>query len=237
VGQRIPSDYPATFYYHWPGKCWNIQKSPGKVLQSGIVSLYVNSSQFFVVCRAENRFYAHYCHCINYNLFPRPFLNDSLYFYLLLMLVSCSKSLMIFTHGKGKVHLKQLFSMLFFFFWEIRSYRDIVTLPAKSIGAIVTRAKMADCTHSRKWLEVTWRAFISPFSTFNFFQACWCLSQGAVITLTPSGCKFHLQLLLTLVLDFDLMRVCFVQVHISTVTACMHGGPHVNHFPLSCAMF
>ena len=30
------------------------------------------------------------------------------------------------------------------------------------------------------------------------------------------------------------MRVCFVQVHISTVTACMHGGPHVNHFPLSC---
>ena len=55
-----------------------------------------------------------------------------------------------------------------------------------------------------------------------------------LLTLTSSGCKFNLQLLLTLVLDFDLMRVCFVQVHISTVTACMHGGPHVNHFPLSC---
>ena len=51
---------------------------------------------------------------------------------------------------------------------------------------------------------------------------------------TPSGCEFNLQLLLTLVLDVDLMRVCFVQVHISTVTACIHGGPHVNHFPLSC---
>ena len=28
--------------------------------------------------------------------------------------------------------------------------------------------------------------------------------------------------------------MCFVQIHISTVTACMHGGPHVNHFSLSC---
>ena len=141
---------------------------------------------------------------------------------------------MIFTHGQGKVRLEQLFSMLFFFFWEICIYRDIVTVPAKSNVAIVTCAKMADCTHSRKWLEVTWRGFISPFSAFNFLQTCWCLSQDAVIILTPSGCKFNLQLLLTLVLDVDLMRVCFVQVRISTVTACMHAQGIYNRPGIKC---